>query len=272
MLSRFRRNSPRRAGRRASGRLELGAAPRERRQRRRLPLRRLATVTLLLLAFGAAGYGASWLLLGDTLRVRDVTVVGAEIADPAAVAAAAALGGESLLTLDAGAAAGRVAALPGVREARVHRDWPRGVIIDIAEHQGWGYWQVGGVRRLIDIDGHPLDRARPPAEDAPTIIEVGPPAGPAASMRPDPDTVRLVDRLRREGAFELLRVRAQGFVFRRDRGLTVLIAGGPHAVLGDSHNYEFKLASWGALLDRIEEQRLAVHEIDLRFGRQLVMR
>ena len=154
----------------------------------------------------------------------------------------------------------------------MHRDWPRGVIIDITERQGWGYWQVGGVRRLIDADGHPLDRARPPAEDAPTVIEVGPPAGPAESMRPDPDTVRLVDRLLREGAFDLLRVKPQGFIFRRDRGLTVLIAGGPHAVLGDSHNYEFKVASWGALLDRIEEQRLTVREIDLRFGRQLVMR
>ena len=34
----------------------------------------------------------------------------------------------------------------------------------------------------------------------------------------------------------------------------------------------FKVAAWGALLDRIEEQRLEVREIDLRFGRHVVMR
>ena len=34
----------------------------------------------------------------------------------------------------------------------------------------------------------------------------------------------------------------------------------------------FKVAAWGALLDRIEQEQLEVHEIDLRFGDQLVMR
>ena len=275
-MPRFRRRSasrPRRARRRASGRFELGTARQpEARRGWRLPLRRIAVAAVLLLALGGAGYGGSWLLLGDTLRVRDVTVVGTQISNPFEVVSTAAVGGRSLLLLDTGAAAERVAALPGVREAMVHREWPRGVIIDLTEHQGWGYWQASGVRRVIDIDGRVLDRARPPADDAPTIIEVGPPIDIEAGAVPDADTVRLVHRLLSDGTFELLRITPAGFVFRRDRGLTVLVEDGPHALLGDSHNYEFKVAAWGALLDRIEQRHLRVREIDLRFGSQLVLR
>ena len=258
---------------RGRARFELGAAPRDK-PRRELgrPLRRIAVAALLIAVLGGGGYGASWLLLGDALRVREVTVVGAQITDPFAVASAASVRGESMLTLDTAAVGRRVAALPRVSAATVHRDWPRGLIIDITEHQGWGYWQTSGSRRVIDIDGQVLVQARPPAADAPTIIEVGPPPDSETGMAPDPDTVRLVARLFDEGAFDLLRVRPEAFVFRRDRGLTVLVEGGPHAVFGDSHNYEFKLTAWGALLDRIEAQRLQVREIDLRFGGRLVLR
>ena len=278
-MSRLRPSALRTKGRRSAARgrgrarFELGAAPREQ-PRRELgrPLRRIAMAALLVALLGGGGYGASWLLLGDTLRVRDVTVVGAQITDPHTVAAAASVGGESMLTLNTATVAQRVSALPRVSGATVHRDWPRGLIIDVTEHQGWGYWQASGSRRLIDIDGQVLVQARPPAADAPTIIEVGPPLESGTGMAPDPDTVRLVAHLLDEGAFDLLRVRPEAFVFRRDRGLTVLVDGGPHAVFGDSHNYEFKLTAWGALLDRIEAQRLQVREIDLRFGRRLVLR
>ena len=100
-----------------------------------------------------------------------------------------------------------------------------------------------------------------------------PPAvAPARGTNPARETVPLCDRLLGDGTFERLGVTAAGFLFQRDRGLGVLIDGGPDAVFGDSHNYEFKVAAWGALLDRIEEQRLEVREIDLRFGRHVVMR
>ncbi len=267
------RARPRRAAEGASRRFRLGAALRqEERRGRTLPLRRIAVLTVLLLALAGGGYGGSRVLTGDTLRARDVTVVGARIMDPRSIAAAADVAGRSLLTLDTEAAARRVAALPGVREARVQRDWPRGVIIDVSERQGWGYWQTAGVRRVIDIDGRVLDRARPPAGDAPTIIEFGPPLDSEAGIAPDPDTVRLVDRLLSDGTFDLLRVRPAGFLFSGERGLTVLVEDAPHAVFGDSANYEFKVAAWGALLDRIEERRIEVREIDLRFGSHLVLR
>ncbi len=277
MFSRLRGNRRRAAGGAANSRrrFELGAV-RQRAPRRRLhiPLRRIAVTLVVFAAIGGTVYGAGWLLLGDTLRVRDVTVVGAQITDPFAIVRASGVGGESLLTLDAGEAAARIIALEGVRDATVHRDWPNGVIIDVTEDQAWGYWQVGEVRRLISADGKVLGLARAPAEGAPTIIEVGPPATAENPLlvEPDRDTVQLVARLSSDSTFKHLRVTPTGFIFRRDRGLTVLVEQGPHAVFGDSHNYEFKVAAWGALLDRIEEQQIDANEIDLRFGGSLVLR
>ena len=247
-------------------------APARRRGPMTLPWRRLVLTATLLAVTAGLAYGTQLVLLGDTLRVRDVTVIGAEVADPFEIAAAAGVTGQSLLTLDGDAAAARVASLPAVRSATVQRDWPRGVVIDVTEHQGWGYWQLGSDRRVIDVEGQISERARPPAADAPTIIEVGPAVAAGGRIGPDRDAVRLVDRLLSDGAFNRLRVTPAGFLFQRDRGLVVLIEGGPDAVFGDSHNYEFKVAAWGALLDRIEEQRIEVQEIDLRFGRHVVMR
>ncbi len=247
-------------------------APARRRGRLTLPWRRLLLTATLLTVTAGLVYGAQLLLLGDTLRVRDVTVIGAEAADPFDIAAAAGVTGQSLLALDSDAAAARVASLPAVRSATVQRDWPRGIVIDVTEHQGWGYWQLGSERRVINVEGQASGSARPPPSDAPTIIEVGPTGAAGERINPDRDTVQLVDRLLSDGTFQRLRVTAAGFLFQRDRGLVVLIDGGPDAVFGDSHNYEFKVAAWGALLDRIEEQRLDVREIDLRFGRHVVMR
>lgn len=246
-------------------------APARRRGPMTLPWRRLVLTATLLAVTAGLAYGTQLVLLGDTLRVRDVTVIGAEVADPFEIAAAAGVTGQSLLTLDGDAAAARVASLPAVRSATVQRDWPRGVVIDVTEHQGWGYWQASGVRLVIDVEGNVHERARPPAADAPTIVEIGP-SSESGVMAPDPDTVLLIDRLLREHAFDRLRVTPSGFLFSRDRGLTVLIEGGPDAVLGDSSSYDFKVAAWGALLDRIEQEQLEVSEIDLRFGKHLVMR
>jgi hypothetical protein len=238
----------------------------------RVPWRRLALSTLALALLGGSLAGGAALAWGDTLRVDQVSIDGLEIADPLAVAAAASVAGESLLWLDTAEVARRVEELPAVREAQVSRDWPRGISIALVEEQGWGYWQRGETRRVIDAKGRVLTQARPPEADAVTIFELAPPDEAQPSLLPDRDSVQLVSRLLADGAFERLRVRPESFVFRRDRGLTVVVEEGPNALLGDSHDYDFKVAAWGALLDRIERERLDVTEIDMRFGRHLVLR
>ena len=233
--------------------------------------------------------GAVMLFRSDLLRVRVIDVNGAQVADPQAVASASALAGSSLLTLDLSHASREIAKLPAVKSATVVRAWPQGVRIDITEHQAWGYWQAGPQRLVIDQEGHVLEQSRPPAVDAPTIVEVA--TGTSQNVVADEDTVQLVNRLRTDGTFDRLQVKPTSYVFRRDRGLTVIVANGPSAVLGDSSNYDFKVRTWQALLDQVRAGRVpqvqvaqtstnagrpasssAVSEIDLRFGRNVVLR
>lgn len=253
----------------------MGASP-----RRSQPLHEPVAVSwrgLGMVLSGAIGIFAllgavAWLVQGDSLRVNQVTVAGAQIVDPRLVADLADVGGRSLLTIDTTAAAKRIEALPEVEAASVRRDWPQGVIVEVTEREGWGYWQSAARRVVIDSNGEVLDRARPPGEQAVTIVESAAGRDLTPGQLVDQDAVALVDRLLSDGTFDRLRVQPVRFEFRPDRGLVVIIDGGPAVVFGDSHNYEFKVAAWGAVLDRIETSAVTANEIDLRFGRQLVVR
>ena len=66
------------------------------------------------------------------------------------------------------------------------------------------------------------------------------------------------------------------WVFQRDRGLTVIAQDGPDAVFGDSSNYEFKVEAFEQVLRQLSEREATgspqVAEVDLRFGRNVVLR
>jgi hypothetical protein len=230
--------------------------------------RRLAASAVLIAIAVLVAFGARWLIYGSALRVTNVQLVGVEVADPLAIADAARVTNRTLLTVDRGKIAAAVASVPGVQSAVVRRGWPHTIIVEVTEYRGWGFWEVGGKRLLIDGDGHVVEHGRLPAGPAPVIYD----DSTAADALPDPDAVRLVRRLLEGSSFSILRVTPTGFDFRRDRGLTVHVAEGPSAVFGDSNNFDFKVATWGALLDKVENQHLAATEIDLRFGKHVVMR
>ncbi len=252
-------------------RFVLGTAPRPEPPLPPLPWRKLGRIAAVVGIVAAVAFSGWWLWSGSTLRVNTVIVIGAEVVDPNAVIAAADVHGRSSITLNTGDVAKRIEQLPGVRVATVHRDLPRSVVIEVQEQQAWGYWQAAGIRTVIDAEGHVLEKARPAAADAPTIYEAsGTPLQPGGSA--DRDTVTLVTRLLSDGTFQRLNAKPARFEFDRSRGLTVRVAGGPGAVFGDSHDYEFKVAAWAALLDRIKTEQITAGEIDLRFGRELVVR
>ncbi len=239
-----------------------------------IPWRRLGIASASLMVTGAMLYGAAWLVTGDTLRVREINVVGAQVEHPRAIAFASGLGGNSILLADLTGAADAITELPGIKAAHVSRAWPNGVRIEVEEHQAWGYWQVANQVLEIDADGHVLQHARPAPENAPTIIELSGPPSPndENGTLVDADTVRLVARLLADGALQDAGIDPVGFVFRRDRGLIVLMENAPSAVFGDSSNYEFKVQAWQGLIQQIRMQDIDAQEIDLRFGRNVVLR
>ena len=239
---------------------------------RSLPWWRLAGATVLMAAAAGATFGVYLFAEGDSLRVRNADVTGAMVATPHDVVDAADLGGRSLLAVDTSAAERRiVAALPEVKAASVERVWPDGVRIEVTEHQGWGYWESTGQRVVIDADGLVLKHGRPPAANAVTILDATGTLPPQVGDLMDRDTVQTVARLVADAGSRRLGVAIERFEFHDDRGLVVRVIGGPDAVFGDSHNYDFKIAAWGALLDQLAEDERDVNEIDLRFGRHLVM-
>lgn len=239
---------------------------------RHIPWRGWLKATAAASIVGAAIYGGAWLYLGDSLRVQQVDITGVEVVDAYAIANAADLDSNSLMTVDLEAASARIEELPGIASASVSRDWPQGVSIAVVERQGWGYWQAAGRRVMVDETGEPLSVARPPAVNAPTIIDIAAPADLVDGVDVDSDTVQLVSRLLDDGAFTALGVDPSSYVFRRDRGLTVVVDDAPDAVFGDSTNYAFKVSTWAALIDQLAAEQLLVAEIDLRFGRNVVLR
>ena len=237
-----------------------------------VPWRALAYAAGSSAAIAALLMGTAALYRSDLLRVKHVQVVGAQVVEPQQVALAASLASHSLLHLDSQGAEQRIRELPGVIDARVHRDWPQGVVIDLTERQGWGYWQVLGTRSVIDAKGRVVDKARAPTSNAPTVYEVGVGQPLEPGMSVDRDTVALVTRLQSDGTYGQLGAQPQRYEFERSRGLLVRMAGAPTAIFGDSHDYEFKVAAWVATSQRIKAERMKVNEIDLRFGKELVVR
>ena len=261
---------------RRPGRYQLGRAAQPRPKRRllpRLPWGRLALTAVVIAIVGGVGYGGFWLVDGPALRVQQITIEGAEVADPLTIASSADIDKRSLLTLDTTTIADRVTeGVPAVKSATVRREWPQGVRISVSEHVGWGYWQSGGRRVVIDASGLVIPAGRPPPASAVTIFEIGATRPLESWDVAEPDTITAVRQLIEDARSQRLGVAIQRFEFHADRGLVVRIADGPDAIFGDWRNYSFKVAAWGALLNRLEREPLEINEIDLRFGAQLVVR
>lgn len=249
-----------------------GESPRPRAQRPAVSRKGLGLIVGAATGLALFTAGTWWLVSSDTLRVQQVRVSGVEVASAEDVTKAAGLDGHSMVRLDTKRAGDAVRALPSVKEVRITRDWLHTVKVDVTEHQAFGYWQSGAQRIVVDKEGYALQASRPAPHTAPTIVELG--ADVSKGAHADVDTVQLVARLMHDGTFERIGHQPKAYLFRADRGLTVIADGHPDVVFGDSSNYEFKVKSWIALADRLKQEppKETVQEIDLRFGRNVVLR
>lgn len=127
-------------------------------RRRRHRLIGLVVVTGVL----AAGYGFS---VSPALDVDRLRVVGAQRADPAAIAFASGVStGDPMLRVDGGAVARRVEALPWVGHASVRRRWPGTVEVEVVERRAVAQLPAtGGGWAQVDASGRVLARSRQPS-------------------------------------------------------------------------------------------------------------
>lgn len=214
--------------------------------------------------------GGWWLYRSPLLTVQKTEVVGVETLDPEVVTAAAGLAGQNLLRLDLNGARARVEALPQVRAAKVTRTFSRTVRITVEERQPAAFWMVGGRRYVVDRDGVILG-AGLPDEGAPIINQLEPDWRPVPGDRVDAGAVELATRLL-DNSERYLGLRVVSLEFRDSDGLTAVFDDGLRATFGDPHDFDYKVSALYMLMRTAEEQQVALHAVDLRFGDRLAFR
>jgi cell division septal protein FtsQ len=152
----------------------------------------IAAMAVAAAALSGWGLRAGWRVLerSPSLVVREVTVRGAEAADPEEIAELAAVrAGESWLGLDRAAAERRVRAHPSVDRVRVRRPWPGKVRIDVRECRPVARVEIAGRTYGLCEDLRVIP-ARGEPDDALPLVR-------AAGRRADPEALeRALDYLR----------------------------------------------------------------------------
>ncbi len=106
-----------------------------------------------LLALAFAG-GLLFCVNGPWLRVSSIASAGTRYTSADRLSAVLdPVRGESLLSVDAGSLAGRLAALPAVASARVETRFPDGVSVQLVEKTPALTWQTPAVRLVVAADG-----------------------------------------------------------------------------------------------------------------------
>ena len=216
----------------ARRRARLAAAARRRRARWGMAVTAV-TVTALL---------AGWLLWGTSLAgVRQVRITGTAIVSPAEVQQAAAVAERTpLLRVRPAEVAARVERLPPVAAARVHRDWPDTLVIEVVERTAVAAVPERDGFTLVDADGVRFQPVPLAPAGLPVVV-----TGPGAGADPLGAALTVLAALTpplRAGLVELTVSGPAGIRLTLDSGRTV--------VWGDRHDSPEKARVATALLDR----------------------
>jgi len=124
---------------------------RRQRARRLVALRPVLIVGAVL----AVGLGIGWTLLySHWLTLQSIDVEGVHLLTSRQIERAAALPtGESLVSLDLGAATARIEQIPAVGGATVSRRWPHSIVITVTERTPVAVVEDSGVVRAVDASG-----------------------------------------------------------------------------------------------------------------------
>lgn len=213
-------------------------------------------VALAVLSIPAA-VGAGLLLLRSAIFDVDVVVVtGARRVSVTEVRHAAAVEpGTPLAFVDTGSVAARVEHLPWIADARVSRDWPGTLRVEVEEHRPVAFIRsASGGAVLVAADGSVLGEAEEAPRGAveitgvrrlPSAGDVLAPAGAAGVVGALPDALAA-----RVGSIDL-----------GENGVGVTLIFGPEIVLGTLDDVAAKGAAAQAVLERLGDD--AVDYIDV---------
>jgi cell division protein FtsQ len=216
-------------------------------------------VTIVVLVVGSTA-----LYLSPLLRVQKVQVVGATAVSNDEIRSLAQIDDHSMLRADLNAAERRVESIPIVQDARLERRWPQTVRISITERMPWALWKIGDAQYVIDGEGVVLPGSAP-IDNAPVIHDVTGQARLVPGDHVDRDAV-VVSKALLQRVPETLALAVGTLEYTPQQGLALTTNAGYRVVVGDSQNFEYKLAIWKAIEERLGRSAMVGHVLDLRFG------
>jgi cell division septal protein FtsQ len=254
-------------------RQRIGPARRRARRIRALARLRRRAVPLIGVLAGVAALlaGARWITTSPQFAVDSVDVRGASrVPVPRILAAAAIAPGTNLWTLDGGAVAARVSALPEIRRADVVRELPNRVTINVEERRPFTLVHAARLH-WMDEDGHVLGEERRAVMPGAPVIS-GLSEDELASMRTAPGpkaraAVALIRALLRSGG--ALAAEISEIDMSRSEGPVLYTLDGVEVRLG-TDDWDERLARLEGVLAQVATQE--VSGVDLRFKDQVVLR
>jgi len=224
----------------------------ERRRRRRI---------VYAVALVASTAVAAVMLSGSQVfALAQIEVAGARTVGTATVVRASGLSiGQNAMSLDLAAAAEGVRALPQVRDARIERTGPLGIVIVVSERIPAIEVRSGGRRWMLDSSGAPIDARRP--RRLPVLIVDEPVMPRALSPAVDPDTLRGVLRVWR-GLTD--RMRAQAGPFTTVHAVAAFSIGQADVVLGSFDRIARKLRVLDLVARRVRAEGSSLLSLDVR--------
>jgi cell division protein FtsQ len=222
--------------------------------------RRRLRVLLIVLALGALGGGVLALLHSPVLAARHVQVLGAVHTPRSEVLAVTGLGADPpLVDVQLGADAAALRRLPWVATARVSRDWPDGITVQILERRPAATIALAGGRYLLaDSSGRVLaiTMQRPAG-----LLELAAPSGSArpGAQLPSPDLPLLATAARLPASLHQV---VASVLNRPGEGVELRLVGGQLVVLGTPANLPEQAVALATLLAKVPLHGIAT--IDLR--------
>ncbi len=217
--------------------------------RRRL---RVVVVVGAILVVLAIAWGVS---VSPLLDVDHVTVRGLGRLTAAEVQAAGGVHpGDAMAWLDAGAAAGRIEALPFVRRATVVREWPDTVRISVVERRPVAWIDAPGGKVVVDGTGRVLESVTDPQPGMPQLVGTKLVPGVGATVVP-------VGGARVAAGLTGLAAAGTRSVTVTDAGVSLQLASGSEIRMGAPTQVAVKLRAALAVLRASEG--VEVHYVDV---------
>ncbi len=228
----------------------VAARREEGRRRLRVLIVVVSVVAALALAWGVT--------VSPLLAVEQIDITGnAQITPAEVVAAAQVHEGDAMVWLDPSQVEARLEASPWIRTAKVSRDWPRTLTIEVTERAPAAWVQVDGTDGVLVVDGtgRVLTRTDAPPAGLPELIDLRQAAEPGGSIIPAQGATIAAAY----GAY----APAVAQISVTDGGAVVKLVSGPEVRLGQPTQLRTKLRAAGAVLASLQAEPPAYVDVSV---------